>query len=72
MKIRKVQHNLLCASARLYLAKCGLEQADARDSRVNQQQFYIDLSTLGGGGMYVLHVLDASQNVKSMQQIVLQ
>lgn len=39
---------------------------------VNQQQFYIDLSTWGGNGTYILYVLDAQQTVKSTKEIVLQ
>jgi hypothetical protein len=39
---------------------------------VNQQQFYIDLSTWGGSGVYVLYVLDSQQNLKETKQIVLQ
>lgn len=39
---------------------------------VNQQQFYLDLATWGGNGVYILYVLDAGQNVISVKQIVLQ
>lgn len=39
---------------------------------VTQQQFYIDLSTWGGAGTYILYVIDTNQTVKSQKQIVLQ
>ncbi len=39
---------------------------------VNQQQFYIDLSTWGGSGTYFLYVIDGQQNVKETKEIVLQ
>jgi hypothetical protein len=39
---------------------------------VNQQQFYIDLSTWGGAGTYILYITDQNQTVKSQKQIVLQ
>lgn len=39
---------------------------------VTQQQFYIDLSTWGGTGTYILYIIDPNQTVKSQKQIVLQ
>ncbi|MBK8658838.1 MAG: T9SS type A sorting domain-containing protein [Bacteroidetes bacterium] len=39
---------------------------------VNQQQFYIDLSTWGGNGVYSLFIIDAQQSIKEQKQIVLQ
>lgn len=39
---------------------------------VNQQQFYIDLSTWGGAGTYILYITDQNQTVKTQKQIVLQ
>jgi hypothetical protein len=39
---------------------------------VNQQQFYIDLSSWGGSGTYFLYVIDAQQTVKETKEIVLQ
>jgi hypothetical protein len=39
---------------------------------VTQQQFYIDLSTWGGNGTYILYILDQNQAVKSQKKIVLQ
>lgn len=39
---------------------------------VNQQQFYIDLSSWGGTGTYILYVIDGQQTVKETKEIVLQ
>ncbi len=39
---------------------------------VNQQQFYIDLSTWGGAGTYIMYITDQNQTVKSQKQIILQ
>lgn len=39
---------------------------------VNQQQFYIDLSTWRGAGTYIMYIIDQNQTVKSQKQIVLQ
>ena len=42
------------------------------NSPVNQQQFYINLNTWSGHETYVLYILDPSQTVKSVKEIVLQ
>ena len=39
---------------------------------ITQQQFYIDLSTWGGAGTYIMYITDQNQTVKSQKQIVLQ
>ena len=39
---------------------------------VNQQSFYIDLNSWTGHGVYILYILDATQTVKSIKEIVLQ
>lgn len=39
---------------------------------VTQQSFYIDLSTWGGYGTYLLYVIESNQTVKEVKKIVLQ
>jgi Concanavalin A-like lectin/glucanases superfamily/Secretion system C-terminal sorting domain len=41
-------------------------------SAITQQQFYIDLSTWGGPGLYFLSVIDPSSNIVTTRKIVLQ
>ena len=42
------------------------------NSAVTQQSFYIDLNSWTGHGVYILYILDATQTVKSIKEIVLQ
>ena len=39
---------------------------------VNQQSFFIDINAWTGHGVYILYILDATQTVKSIKEIVLQ
>lgn len=41
-------------------------------SVINQQQFYIDLSTWTGNGIYFVHLIDAQSNTIDIRKIVLQ
>lgn len=41
-------------------------------SLINQQQFYIDLSTWSGNGIYFVHIIDAQSNTIEIKKIVLQ
>ncbi|MFY9309615.1 MAG: LamG-like jellyroll fold domain-containing protein [Bacteroidia bacterium] len=41
-------------------------------SSINQQQFYIDLSTWSGNGIYFVHIIDAVNNTIEVKKIVLQ
>ena len=41
-------------------------------SSINQQQFYIDLSTWTGNGMYYVNVIDPNGNIIDIKKIVLQ
>jgi hypothetical protein len=41
-------------------------------SAINQQQFYLDLSTWTGNGMYFLNLIDPSGNIIDIKKIVLQ
>jgi hypothetical protein len=39
---------------------------------INQQQFYVDLSTWSGNGLYFVHLIDAQGNTVTVRKIVLQ
>ena len=41
-------------------------------SAINQQQFYLDLSTWTGNGMYFVNIIDPSGNIIDVKKIVLQ
>jgi hypothetical protein len=41
-------------------------------SLINQAQFYVDLSTWTGNGLYFVHLLDAQNNTVTIRKIVLQ
>jgi len=41
-------------------------------SAINQQQFYVDLSTWSGNGLYFVHLIDAQNNTVTVRKIVLQ
>lgn len=41
-------------------------------SAITQQQFYVDLSTWSGNGLYFLHIIDATGNIIDIKKIVLQ
>ncbi len=41
-------------------------------SAINQQQFYVDLSTWTGNGLYFVHLIDAQNNTVTVRKIVLQ
>jgi hypothetical protein len=41
-------------------------------SAINQQQFYVDLSTWSGNGLYFVHIIDAQNNTVTVRKIVLQ
>lgn len=41
-------------------------------SAINQQQFVIDVKTLGGAGVYTLYITDANNKVVGVKKIVLQ
>jgi hypothetical protein len=41
-------------------------------SAINQAQFYVDLSTWTGDGLYFVHLLDAQNNTVTVRKIVLQ
>jgi hypothetical protein len=41
-------------------------------SAVNQSQFYIDLSTWSGNGLYFVHLIDPQNNTVTVRKIVLQ
>jgi hypothetical protein len=41
-------------------------------SVINQQQFYVDLSTWIGNGLYFVHLIDAQNNTVTVRKIVLQ
>lgn len=41
-------------------------------SVINQQQFYVDLSTWSGNGLYFVHLIDAQGNTVTVRKIVLQ
>jgi hypothetical protein len=41
-------------------------------SAVNQPQFYIDLSTWSGNGLYFVHLIDPQNNTVTVRKIVLQ
>jgi hypothetical protein len=41
-------------------------------SVVNQPQFYIDLSTWSGNGLYFVHLIDPQNNTVTVRKIVLQ
>lgn len=41
-------------------------------SAINQQQFYINLSTWSGNGIYFLHLIDNTNNIVDIRKIVLQ
>ncbi len=41
-------------------------------SAINQAQFYVDLSTWTGNGMYFVHLIDAQGNTVTVRKIVLQ
>lgn len=41
-------------------------------SLINQQQFYINLSTWSGNGIYFVHIIDAQSNTIEIKKIVLQ
>lgn len=41
-------------------------------SAINQQQFYIDLNTWNGNGMYFVHLIDPQNNTLTVRKIVLQ
>jgi hypothetical protein len=40
-------------------------------SAINQQQFYLDLSTWTGNGMYFVNIIDPSGNIIDVKKIVL-
>ena len=39
---------------------------------INQQQFYVDLSTWTGNGLYFVHLIDSQNNTVSVRKIVIQ
>ncbi len=39
---------------------------------INQQQFYVDLSTWTGNGLYFVHLIDSQNNIVTVRKIVLQ
>jgi hypothetical protein len=41
-------------------------------STINQAQFYLDLSTLTGNGLYFVHLIDPSGATVTVRKIVLQ
>ena len=41
-------------------------------STINQQQFYVDLSTWNGNGLYFVHLFDPQNNTVTVRKIVLQ
>jgi hypothetical protein len=41
-------------------------------STINQQQFYVDLSTWTGNGLYFVHLIDPQNNTVTVRKIVLQ
>jgi hypothetical protein len=41
-------------------------------SAINQQQFYVDLSTWSGNGLYFVHLIDSQNNTLTVRKIVLQ
>lgn len=41
-------------------------------SAINQAQFYVDLSTWTGNGLYFVHLLDAQNNAVTVRKLVLQ
>ena len=41
-------------------------------STINQAQFYVDLSTWSGNGLYFVHLIDAQGNTVTVRKIVLQ
>jgi hypothetical protein len=41
-------------------------------SAINQAQFYVDLSTWTGNGLYFVHLIDAQNNTVTVRNIVLQ
>jgi hypothetical protein len=41
-------------------------------SAINQQQFYVDLSTWNGNGLYFVHLIDPQNNTLTVRKIVLQ
>jgi hypothetical protein len=41
-------------------------------SAINQQQFYVDLSTWTGDGLYFVHLIDSQNNTVTVRKIVLQ
>ena len=41
-------------------------------SAINQQQFYVDLSTWSGNGLYFVHLIDPQNNTVTVRKIVLQ
>jgi hypothetical protein len=41
-------------------------------SAINQQQFYVDLSTWTGNGLYFIHLIDSQNNTVTVRKIVLQ
>ena len=41
-------------------------------SAINQQQFYVDLSTWTGNGLYFVHLIDPQNNTLTVRKIVLQ
>ena len=41
-------------------------------SAINQAQFYVDLSTWTGNGLYFVHLIDAQGNTVTVRKIVLQ
>jgi hypothetical protein len=41
-------------------------------SLINQAQFYVDLSTWTGNGLYFVHLIDAQGNTVTVRKIVLQ
>jgi len=41
-------------------------------SAINQAQFYVDLSTWSGNGMYFVHLIDPQNNTVTVRKIVLQ
>jgi hypothetical protein len=42
------------------------------NNTVTQQSFYVDITSWGGAGTYILYVIDSNQNIKSVKEIVLQ
>jgi hypothetical protein len=41
-------------------------------SAINQKQFYVDLSTWSGNGLYFVHLIDPQNNTVTVRKIVLQ